>query len=501
MKKLILFMLLVSNSISIAGYSTPGTGKSWNLDSLVLYSGGSVTFSSGSYYFNDTLSISQSDTLKILINALIKIAPVGVFNVFGTLFVNPPDSVKFTSADTTQKFYEMRLEDFSDASIMKKMIFEYSFNGIRLLDTNPLIDSCTIRYNCSGNTSTTAPAINLFRSNAVISNCRIHRNYKVAIGGGANISNAPQILYNEIFENNISNTNASQINLGASGTGTTLIKGNIIRGLYINAGGIATLPIGNLNIVIENNIIKHNRYGIALQNANTNAVIRGNIIDSNNIQGLPLLGGSGINFYGNSTLTAIVARNIIRGNLWGITIQLTAKPNLGNIFNADTSDDGYNFIYNNSNSDTIYDLYNNTPDSIKAENNFWGTGNLSIIEQHIFHKPDNPALGFVDYIPIYIPVSTGKNGNEVPSGYKLYDVYPNPFNPLAVIKFELPEDVRISLKIYDVLGNEISILYSGFKKAGKHEIVFNASNFASGVYYVRFETGETVISKKMVLVK
>jgi len=55
---------------------------------------------------------------------------------------------------------------------------------------------------------------------------------------------------------------------------TTLIKGNIIRGLYINAGGIATLPIGTLNIIIENNIIKKNRYGIAIQNANTNAVIR-----------------------------------------------------------------------------------------------------------------------------------------------------------------------------------------------------------------------------------
>ncbi len=83
--------------------------------------------------------------LKILINTTVKIAPVGVFNVFGTLFINPPDSVKITSVDTTQKFYEMRLDDFSDASIMKKMIFEYSVNGIRLLNTNPLIDSCVYK--------------------------------------------------------------------------------------------------------------------------------------------------------------------------------------------------------------------------------------------------------------------------------------------------------------------------------------------------------------------
>jgi parallel beta-helix repeat protein len=500
MKKILLFLLLFS-SVVYAGYSTPGTGKSWNLDSLTAFSGGSVTFSGGVYYFNDTLNITQSDTLKILINTTVKLAPIGVFNVYGTLIINPPDSVKFTSADTTQKFYEMRLEDLSDASVMKKMIFEYSYNGIRLLNTSPLIDSCTIRYNCTGNTSTTAPAINLFNSNAVISHCKIYRNYKVAIGGGANIANAPQILYNAIYENNIANANASQINLGASGTGTTLIKGNIIRGLYIYAGGIATLPTGTLNIVIEDNIIKNNRYGIALQNANTNAIIRGNIIDSNNIQGVPMLGGSGINFLGNSTLTAVVTRNFIRWNLWGITIQNTAKPNLGNLSNADTSDDGYNYIYGNSNSDTIYDLYNNTPDSIKAENNFWGTGNLSIIEQHIFHKPDNPALGFVDYIPIYIPVSVSNNGSMLPSGYKLFNIYPNPFNPAAVITYELPKAVHVYLKVYDILGNEISVLENGLKQAGKHEVLFNGGNLSSGVYFVVLKTDGFVDSKKFVLIK
>ncbi len=500
MKKILTILLLFS-SVVYAGYSTPGTGKSWNLDSLTAFSGGSVTFSGGVYYFNDTLILSQSDTLKILVNTTVKLASIGVFSVYGTLIINPPDSVKFTSADTTQKFYEMRLEDLSDASVMKKMIFEYSFNGIRLLNTSPLIDSCIIRYNCTGNTSTTAPAINLFNSNAVISHCKIYRNYKVAIGGGANIANAPQILYNEIYVNNIANANVSQINLGASGTGTTLIKGNIIRGLFINAGGIATLPVGNLNIVIEDNIIKNNRYGIAIQNANTNAVIRGNIIDSNNIQGNPMLGGSGINFLGNSTLTAVVTHNFIRWNLWGITIQNTAKPNLGNLSNTDTSDNGYNYIYGNSNSDTIYDLYNNTPDSIKAENNFWGTGNLSIIEQHIFHKPDNPALGFVDYIPIYIPVSVSNNGSLLPSGYKLFNIYPNPFNPTAVITYEIPKAVHVYLKVYDILGKEISVLEEGVKQAGKHEVIFNGVNFSSGVYFVVLKTEGFVDSRKFVLIK
>ena len=104
-------------------------------------------------------------------------------NFLGTLIVNPPDSVKFTAIDTTQKFYELRLDSTSDASVLRKMIFEYSINGIRILDSSPLIDSCVIRNNCTGNTSVTATAINLFRSNAVIQNSKIYNNYRVAIGG------------------------------------------------------------------------------------------------------------------------------------------------------------------------------------------------------------------------------------------------------------------------------------------------------------------------------
>lgn len=493
-------LLFLFTTTLFAGYSTPGTGKSWNLDSLVSNSGGSVTYGNGYYTFHDTLTISQSDTLRILINTTIKIAPVGIFNILGTLIINPPDSVKITSADTTQKFYEMRLDDLSDASVLKKMIYEYSFNGIRLLNTNPLLDSCVIRYNCGGNSSVTVPAINLFNSNAVISHCKIYRNYKAAIGGGANIANAPQILYNEIIENNIANGNVPQINLGQSGAGTTLIKGNVIRGLYTNTGGIATLPIGTLNIIIENNIIKNNRYGIALANANTIAVIRGNIIDSNNIQGNASLGGSGINFNGNSTLTAIVTRNYIRWNLWGITIQNTAKPNLGNLNNSDTSDNGYNFIYGNFHNDTVPDLYNNTPDSIMAENNFWGTGNISIIEQHIFHKPDNPALGFVDYIPIYIPTGVVSR-NYIPSGFKIYDIYPNPFNPTAVIKYEISFGMNVTVKVFDVSGREVKTLVNEFKHAGNHEIVFDAADFSSGVYFCKIEAGSFSETKKVVLLK
>jgi hypothetical protein len=394
----------------------------------------------------------------------------------------------------------MRLDSTSDASVLKKLIFEQSINGIRLLDTSPLIDSCFIRANCFGNTSTTASAINLFRSNPVISSCRIIRNNRVAIGGGSNIANAPQIINNFIIENNIANGNVPQINLGQSGSGTTLIKGNTIRGLYTNAGGIATLALGTLNIIIEDNIIKNNRYGIAIQNANTFAIIRNNIIDSNNIQGIGSLGGSGINFNGTSTVTAIVTRNMIRWNLWGVTIQNSAKPNLGNLNNSDTSDNGFNYIYGNFHNDTIPDLFNNTADSIWAENNFWGTGNPSIIEQHIFHKPDNPALGFVDYIPVYIPVSVNPV-SAIAESYNLSDAYPNPFNPETTIKFSLPQKEKVTLEIFDITGRLTKTLLNSQLDKGTYSIKFNGERLASGIYFYRLSAGNFRVTKKLILVK
>lgn len=503
---IILFAILFCIS-SYSNYSTPGTGRSWNLDSLVSNSGGVVTLSSGEYFINDTLTISATDTVKILINTTVKLSFNVAFNTLGTLIINPPDSVKITSADTTQKFYELRLDDLSDASILRKMIFEYSFNGLRLLDTNPLIDSCIFRYNCGGNSSVTVPSINLFRSNAIISNCRIYRNYKVAIGGGSNIANAPQILYNDIIENNIANGNVPQINLGQSGSGTTVIKGNRIFGLYTNTGGIAVFPIGNLNIQIEDNIIKHNRYGMTLTNANINAVIKRNIVDSNDIQGNPNLGGSGLNFNGASSITAIVSGNKIRGNLWGITIQGTAKPNMGDLSNPDTNYLGKNMITGNGNSGGMFDLFNNTPDSIKAENNFWGINNQDSVEARIFHKPDSSALGFVDYLPLWVPTGIVHISNEIPVGYKLYDAYPNPFNPVTKIRFELPaidvrpSDITVKLVVYDLPGREVAVLVDENLKPGKFEVTFDAQGLASGVYFYTLSAGNFIKSRKIVLIK
>ena len=88
-----------------------------------------------------------------------------------------------------------------------------------------------------------------------------------------------------------------------------------------------------------------------------------------------------------------------------------------------------------------------------------------------------------------------------PSVFKLEQNYPNPFNPSTTIRFNLPKDDFIKLKIYDVLGNEISTLLSGNYTSGLHEVEFNGSNLSSGIYLYKLEGSSFSQIKKMVLLK
>jgi photosystem II stability/assembly factor-like uncharacterized protein len=90
----------------------------------------------------------------------------------------------------------------------------------------------------------------------------------------------------------------------------------------------------------------------------------------------------------------------------------------------------------------------------------------------------------------------------VPKKYELSQNYPNPFNPMTKIDFQLPMDGKVSLVIYDITGREIATLLNNeFKKADYYTVMFNGSNFSSGVYFYRITADKYVMTKKMVLLK
>jgi hypothetical protein len=89
----------------------------------------------------------------------------------------------------------------------------------------------------------------------------------------------------------------------------------------------------------------------------------------------------------------------------------------------------------------------------------------------------------------------------LPKKFALYQNYPNPFNSRTEIRFDLPAKTMVTLKLFDVLGREVTVLMSEIKPAGEHRMTFDASTMASGVYLCRMQAGSFMQTRKMVLMK
>jgi hypothetical protein len=99
-------------------------------------------------------------------------------------------------------------------------------------------------------------------------------------------------------------------------------------------------------------------------------------------------------------------------------------------------------------------------------------------------------------------VSDKYEENILPTEFALHQNYPNPFNPATKISFDLPQDSKVNLAVYDLLGREVKRLVNNeFKVAGKYTYDFNGSSLASGIYFYRFETKGVTHTKRMMLVK
>ena len=83
----------------------------------------------------------------------------------------------------------------------------------------------------------------------------------------------------------------------------------------------------------------------------------------------------------------------------------------------------------------------------------------------------------------------------------LFESYPNPFNVSTTISYQLPYESFVNLSIYDITGREIACIAQGYMSPGMYNIEFNANHLTSGVYFARFEAGETREVRKLLLIK
>nr|HMS64707.1 ASPIC/UnbV domain-containing protein [Ignavibacteria bacterium] len=141
----------------------------------------------------------------------------------------------------------------------------------------------------------------------------------------------------------------------------------------------------------------------------------------------------------------------------------------------------------------------------------FGLGNAEIIDSIIIKWPSDSTAVYTD-IPVNLNIRISEcgpeniisiNSNEVIENlsYKLYQNFPNPFNPATVIKYEIPVNSFVSLKVYDVLGNEVASLVNEFKNSGNYQTKWDASGFSNGIYFYKIETNKFSETRKMLLVK
>lgn len=496
------FILLAAFAIIINGvkaqYSTPDTGVNWNLDSLIANSNGAVAYTNDGLTnyctVHESITVSLSDSLIIIDSVLFQVKPSALFTVEG-YWMTASDQfgdVGFVPVDNLS-FQGFRFENESEGHFNSSYINKSG--GMKVLTGNFSMENCHMDSTKSINTSGAAIEISTGKPQ-FIGNI-ISNSEKAAISSAANAEVAPFISNNTFLDNNTANENRPQINLGPSGDAdTTKIMNNLIIGHPENdqAGGIgfSSLLGLNANVLISENTVENNRYGIAVIGSGISAIIVGNTLANNNTQGNPNLGGSGINLNASSQSQAILAENILTGNLWGVTIQGGFEVDLGS---STPESPGLNQFYGNGNNGQIYALYNNTQLLVEAQNNCWDTSKvmtLEEVENVISHQTDDPSLGFVNYQPVfqcYNPV--GLSDTQLQTQI---EVYPNPARDFLDVTWNA-NTVPHTMMILNAMGQVVLEIPNVINP--RKRIAINT--LSNGIYILALQFDEGYVSTQFVV--
>lgn len=487
MKNLYLFAFLIFPFVVFAqSFTTPGTGVNWTLDDLMAQSPSTVSFNGTNYILSEELIVSQNDTLSIDTGLTLLIDDGIRITVSGTFLCNAGDQqITIDAVDAATPYDGFRFEEISEVSIHNTAISHGG--GLKVITPNFSATNCTFSENVSG--VSTGAVISLSNGSPQILNNIFSYNDLPAISSGANTDVSAQIIGNFMEANGQSNQNRPQINMGTTGADTLRIVGNTIIGdpAMDQVGGIAVANFvgGQIVAIIEDNLITNNRYGLTIAGGNAFAYIRGNVIEDNDTQNIPNLGGSGISLNSNTdTQTIIASNNQFRRNLWGITVIGEASINLGD----GAENPGGNVFSENGNSGQIFALYNNTDNTLQAKNNCWieGQDNTSAdAEAVIFHQVDDSSLGLV----IFDPVGCQNWGTEE-SVLKDFAFYPNPAQ--NEIHFSNNNNFE-TLKLYSLRGR---LLQKTILQPGINNLNFELPH---GIYLLQFVRGKQEIMKKLIV--
>jgi len=479
-------LVMIAGVPALADYITPGTGIDWTMDDLVANSGGVVTGGAGAYDVHQTVIIAGNDRLSISAGQRLTFIDTGGtigLTVRGALAAlgTELEPIVFDAATPAPGAWRGLL--YSDTQAGS----EFHLAGCEIAHANIAIDivgADVLVENCDLH-DTLDKVIDFSDADGVVRDCRLHDNRRRTIV--MTLSSSPSIEGCWMENNNIDNSSPyPYINIGLQGVNSPTIRGCTILGSgHQMSGGIAIWNASNG--LIEGNHIEGCGYGILCYQTAANPLIRDNTLIANNIHPDTLNWGFGIACNGSNA--PVLVGNTIREHWYGVCAINGGQPNLGNLENASPDDDGGNQITENGLSGQIYGFYNNTPLPQMAQGNWWGGPTQPEVEDAIWHQPDDPLLGLVDYTPWLTGESVEEDGG---AGLALspVQVCPNPAGARSAIAFRLAHPSVVRAVVLDLTGRLVRELAGGARSAGAQRLAWDGADGAgrplpAGVYVCR----------------
>ena len=389
------------------GFKTKGDGTMWTFAMLSEQAGSGMTVETVDgapvYTIAENDTIAAGDFFKAKDGGTIRFMDGVSFVIEGTADFQNEERYTFVDAGSEGTAVGIVMKDAS--TTFKNCIFDGV--GLKFVGgKGGTLTYCTFQNN---NGAIGQSALVLTADDALfgINYCTFQDNPKAAIASAANIYCNLSITRCDFNNNGTLNGNTPQLNLTVADMVVIdycAIKGNPEHTM-VGAIGISNFySREGTSITIRRCNIEDNRYGIGTVGP-MNIVIEDNTLKNNKYEVNPMNGGSGISLYDPYQLTnAMISGNHIEGSLWGVTVIGCKNVNLGrtNVAVDDPDyNEGRNTFKDNGNNGLLYDLYNNSTNTVYAQNNTWNVSHQTQeeIETVIFHKADDEKLGEVIYWP------------------------------------------------------------------------------------------------------
>jgi predicted outer membrane repeat protein len=511
----------------------------------VIYVSGEVngTWSADTVFVTGEIRVPPGDTLVIESGVEVLFQVCCEFTVDSTACIfavgTETDSIRFDACIPGFSWHGISFSHASDSSRLEYCIVTDSDDsGIYCDYSNPQILHCRMQ-NCSASQGGGIKCIGsspTIVGNVITGNTAVH-------GGGiyCHYNSSPTIVGNAISGNDGGSYGAAIYCYNES---NPVISDNLINGNVVFSGSGGGISCEMSHPAITDNVFINNRapgfYGGAIFCESSSPEISGNTFSGNSARG-----GGGI--YCNMQSHPIIRRNVLHGNYTGdrdggaICCSNGAYPTIINntIVENSSSDEGGGVYCGNASNPALVNniLWDNAPEQVGTfpganptitycdiQGGWQGVGNID--EDPLFVNPvlgdyhlqwGSPCIDAGDPNSPLDPDGTvadigafyydqgawvGDRWEVVrSSAFRLFPSYPNPFNPSTTLSFELPVAGRVNLSVYDMLGRQVTTLIDGPMDAGKHQVVFDGSGFASGVYFCLLQTSAHMLTLKMVLLK